>query len=736
MVVMRSALSALLGVLLATAAAAQSLPRPQVVTQAPRNNSSFAASTAYVDRSTGLLELALSGKAPLMNPAFMGLATFGARPTFAGETPWDSGNLNPSLYARLTSPRFSGTVGAEALQILGPGSTGDVSGMSVTAPGAARSGLVARALADMAADTVNPLAYGAVCDGTGRPLSSRFASLADAQAAYSPGLVTSLSQDVDTVAMQAAIDTGRVVSFPSGRTCTVKAQLTLRGTGGIVGDRTGKIIATATDFTGTSLSAGGPNTIIRSDNGTGIVLRGFGIAFTAAQNSFTRAVAVAKAEGFEVSGLEISGFNAGNLIEVDSSNNVRVQGNLIRDGLLDRVGSNSQLTAIAIDDNLVGGVASNRVVVTENIIRNMLATPAFRALYGYQTDGITVLPSAVGVLVSKNVIYNTGEGIDLQSSNGVVESNVINVAYQFGMKLIHGASNNTVTANMVTCGGIGGIVTSGGSNKAVESNIITGNSVTGTNCLGEYDANTTYALGSVDTGFAFPARNNTFVGNAATGGAKASTAYLFQGTGTGNNASFGFVSADYPRRVFTPGATPMVASLIGVNGALGVADIPDAAPVSNPSFIGTATFGNNANKIQLSGSATGLPPVAYCVGDDPNVSCIHLAKGAGIHRFRNGNGDQFRVMDSATATANYGVARGSAAGAAPSLAPDGTDANIALDLGGKGTSGILSGIFTRTADPTTGDIPAGRCADWSNTTAGTLKRVCNVAGTLRSVALN
>ena len=66
MVVMRSALSALLGVLLATAAAAQSLPRPQVVTQAPRNNSSFAASTAYVDRSTGLLELALSGKAPLM----------------------------------------------------------------------------------------------------------------------------------------------------------------------------------------------------------------------------------------------------------------------------------------------------------------------------------------------------------------------------------------------------------------------------------------------------------------------------------------------------------------------------------------------------------------------------------------------------------------------------------------------------------------------------------------------
>lgn len=62
--------------------------------------------------------------------------------------------------------------------------------------------------------------------------------------------------------------------------------------------------------------------------------------------------------------------------------------------------------------------------------------------------------------------------------------------------------------------------------------------------------------------------------------------------------------------------------------------------------------------------------------------------------------------------------------------------NAFLSLAGKGTSGVLTGVFTRTADPTTSDIPAGYCADWSNTTAATFKHVCNFAGTLRSVAMN
>jgi hypothetical protein len=37
-----------------------------------------------------------------------GAATFSIRPTFNGNTPWDSGNFNPSSYATLASPAFTG----------------------------------------------------------------------------------------------------------------------------------------------------------------------------------------------------------------------------------------------------------------------------------------------------------------------------------------------------------------------------------------------------------------------------------------------------------------------------------------------------------------------------------------------------------------------------------------------------------------------------------------------------
>ncbi|GJE14946.1 hypothetical protein FOHLNKBM_6023 [Methylobacterium longum] len=50
-------------------------------------------------------------------------------------------------------------------------------------------------------------------------------------------------------------------------------------------------------------------------------------------------------------------------------------------------------------------------------------------------------------------------------------------------------------------------------------------------------------------------------------------------------------------------------------------------------------------------------------------------------------------------------------------------------------NGVLTSAFIRTTDPTTKDIPVGQCADWNNITAATFKHVCNVGGTLRSVAM-
>ncbi|TGD94056.1 hypothetical protein [Methylobacterium nonmethylotrophicum] len=77
------------------------------------------------------------------------------------------------------------------------GIVSDVSGTSVTPPGAATRTLAARA-----ADALSVMDYGAFCDGQSHPLSGRFGSLAAAQAVY-PAAVA-LTDEFDWVATQTA----------------------------------------------------------------------------------------------------------------------------------------------------------------------------------------------------------------------------------------------------------------------------------------------------------------------------------------------------------------------------------------------------------------------------------------------------------------------------------------------------------------------------------------------------
>lgn len=44
------------------------------------------------------IDTQMGAKAPLASPAFTGTATFGTRPTFNGQTPWDAGNFTPGNY--------------------------------------------------------------------------------------------------------------------------------------------------------------------------------------------------------------------------------------------------------------------------------------------------------------------------------------------------------------------------------------------------------------------------------------------------------------------------------------------------------------------------------------------------------------------------------------------------------------------------------------------------------------
>lgn len=65
------------------------------------------------------------------------------------------------------------------------------------------------------AESLSVLDFGAIGDGTMRPLSQRYATLALAQVDYP--FVTSLSQSIDWAAAQAAANTGIKVFFPAGK---------------------------------------------------------------------------------------------------------------------------------------------------------------------------------------------------------------------------------------------------------------------------------------------------------------------------------------------------------------------------------------------------------------------------------------------------------------------------------------------------------------------------------------
>lgn len=87
-------------------------------------------------------QTALNLKAPLAAPAFTGVATFAVRPTFAGNTPWDNGNLASPASTTATLAQFAPTTSAQLAALLTDetGSGANVFGTNPTISGATTTG--------------------------------------------------------------------------------------------------------------------------------------------------------------------------------------------------------------------------------------------------------------------------------------------------------------------------------------------------------------------------------------------------------------------------------------------------------------------------------------------------------------------------------------------------------------------------------------------------------------------
>lgn len=103
------------------------------------------------------------------------------------------------------------------------------------------------------------------------------------------------------------------------------------------------------------------------------------------------------------------------------------------------------------------------------------------------------------------------------------------------------------------------------------------------------------------------------------------------------------------------------------------------------------------NWVQVGGAATGGAPFIISQGSDTNINLYLGSKGTSSIIFNTSGLLQFAVTHTASAV-NYLQATGSATGAAPTLSSQGSDTNIDLALTPKGTGYVRFGTRTASAD--------------------------------------
>lgn len=341
-------------------------------------------------------------------------------------------------------------------------------------------------------DDPTPEMFGAVGDGT-----------ADDKFSISKGLsVSNLKlQSQSRYRITSRID------VPNGRT--------------IKGDRTSVVEMDGSQFTGTTQYAS--NSLGFLFNGLSAIggLQGFQIKLTNQTNELIAgAIAVRSCSNIKLFDLEISGFRKSKVIAVDSSTNCQIDGNTIRDCLLAST-TTGQLTGIDVDNNRVSSVASSKLSICENTILNLTCSTGFNASFGYQTDGINIShASSSKHNINRNTMSNVGEGVDCFGSNCCISDNVIHDAYAFGIKLIHGASRNSVTENKIYNAGLAGIVITGSGTAATntEFNDVSNNYISGVNKAGNWSSSVTSGIRVDNDNGARYANKNTIKNNIITDG--------------------------------------------------------------------------------------------------------------------------------------------------------------------------------------------------------------------------
>jgi|TARA_Y100000310_G_C20699561_1_gene828478 hypothetical protein len=107
-------------------------------------------------------------------------------------------------------------------------------------------------------------------------------------------------------------------------------------------------------------------------------------------------------------------------------------------------------------------------------------------------------------------------------------------------------------------------------------------------------------------------------------------------------------------------------------------DLLDVLDVNENELLEFDSVASAVNHMRLANAATGNPVVLSCEGEDD----------VGFE-FHNSEGEEILILDSAATSVNEYTITSAATGANPTIAATGGDANIDVELQGKGTGGVL-----------------------------------------------
>jgi hypothetical protein len=301
----------------------------------------------------------------------------------------------------------------------------------------------------------------------------------------------------DTTAIQALLTAGYIWEPLSNKSYFISQRLniTVAGTG-IWGDGSATLIMSTVGFNNTTSGSGtryGTTAVgVYASAIDRPVCRGVRIKYQAqTDDRYVKAVAFRSCTNVTIEYTEAWNFTkALGVLYLGACANGSVSHNHIHDCATDSA-STGQISGIEFDND---DTASSYIDCSHNNIHDLTCGASFVTSFGYQTDGInTVKATATHIRMIGNRIYNVGEGIDLASCNGIVATNDIDKCYYFGIKLVHGASRNTINDNFLRRCGLSGVDIDGSSSATQDTadNLVFGNYIYDIDPDGTFSANET-----------------------------------------------------------------------------------------------------------------------------------------------------------------------------------------------------------------------------------------------------